>query len=641
MRTSRQSVITCRPLLAAAIAAAVAPWLAAEDADPQASFVERLQVNVRNVEVFVTDKKGRPIDDLTAEDFEVFEDGEAMQLTNFLAPAGGPPAAVEPPGIAAASSADSDALVDRAPAAEPDRHLILFVDNLNIRPHNRQRVIDEARKFLDGAAGHRVMVASHVGHVDIRQGFTDDLGLVHSALDNLEKLSGAALAQQAERTSLLREAQQILMMVRQANSAPDPSSVAEAENLARFMQMTEDEFSSLMQQVESTSQRLHLHSRAAVQAIYSFVDALAALPGRKALVYVSDGVAMRPGEELFWAMGETFQQGRRLRFRDRSVPTPGGSGGDGRSGNNQGGEPLDSGFDSSELRNLVSYRTRSQRHSLARYFEELTALANTHQVSFYTIDARGGASGFTDASVEGRLGAVYSAGLKGIRDANLWETLDVMSSKTGGLTLTGGDVQGLLRRATDDFSSYYSLGYSPPHLGDGKRHTIKVKVKRRGAKLRYRKSYVDKPLRGKIEDRTTAALLLDLDDNRHGIFIETLAPARGDKKGIYSVPMLVKIPLAEVALLPRGEVHACDAKLYITSLGPGGSPGPVREIPFSIEVPNHDLGKVFGAYYTARMEMLLPAGEQKVAVGFWDQMAAEGSFLSHQVTIDATPTREL
>ncbi|MEM7351747.1 MAG: VWA domain-containing protein [Acidobacteriota bacterium] len=619
----------------------LSPAASAQDEDPRASFVERLQVNVRNVEVFVTDKKGRPILDLTADDFEILEDGKPMPLTNFLAPAP-PTAGATDAAHDAATATSQPATAVNSPATEAtDRHLILFVDNLNIRPGNRQRVLGEVRRFLDdlGDRGGRIMVASHDGSINIRQGFTNDLDQVHAALDSLGKLSGPALARQSERTALMREAQQILNMVRQVNSTADPTSSAASQDLKLLMQMTEDQLSSLMQQVESTSHRLHLDNREAVLAVSRFVDALAALAGRKALIYVSDGLMMRPGEELFWAMGESFEQGRRLRFRDR--PADSGQNTDGQSGNSSGGEPLETDFDSSELKNLVSFRTRSQRYSLARYFDQLTAVANTHRVSFYTIDARGGASGLTEAGVEGRLGAIYSAGLRGIRNANLWETLDVMSGKTGGVTLTGGDVQSLLQRATDDFTAYYSLGYSPPHLGDGQRHAIKVKVKRRGAKARYRQSYIDKPLRGKIEDRTTAALLLELDDNRHGILVETLEPAPGERKGQYTVPMLVKIPLAQVALLPRGEVHACDAKLYITSLNPEGSAGPVHEVVFSIEVPNHDLGKVFGQHYTARMDMVLPAGEQKLAVGFWDQMAAEGSFLSHRITVDAGSAKEL
>ncbi|MCP3962176.1 MAG: VWA domain-containing protein [bacterium] len=622
----------------------IAPHLGAEeDPAPRTSFIERLEVNVVNVEVFVTDKKGRPVTGLTAEDFEVLEDGKRVELTHFAAPAPAP-ATLAVPAPAPAPDAPAEVSAPEEPDETPPQqnHMVLFVDNFNIKPHNRQRVLGEVREFLDEALDPdtKIMVASYDGHVNVRQVFTADNALLHAALDSMGKLSGQALAHQAERNSLLREAQQVLEMIRMVNQAPNPTSFAEAADLGSLAKMTEETFSSLVQQVDSTSQRLHLNNRAAVQAMAHFVGALASLPGRKALVYVSDGVPMRPGEDLFWAMDETFQQGRRLRFRDRSPGGDAGGQGGGDAGGQGGGSDDDGGFNSSEIKNIVSYRTRSQRHSLAHYFESLTAVANTHQVSFYTIDARGGAGRLPDASIEGRMGAVYSSGLRGIQDANLWETLDVMSRKTGGVTLTGGDVQGLLQQATGDFSSYYSLGYTPPHSGDGERHKIKVKLKRRGLKTRYRQSYLDKPLTGKVADRTAAALFLELGDNPHGLFVETLAASPGEKRGQYSVPMLVKVPLASVALLPRGEVHACDAKLYITSLDARGAAGAVQEVAFSIEIPNADLGKIQGQYYTARMEMVLRQGSQKIAVGFWDEAAALGSFVSHELSVGEVPANE-
>ncbi len=650
----RKNLLPTAVSLALAVAAHNPP-LAAQEESPRASFLERLEVNVVNVEVFVTDKKGRPITGLTAEDFKIFEDGQPMPLRNFQALGGTSEASggaradtdAEPASQASGSTSGTRGNGDlgQEPTASESgaeqRHVIILVDNLNIQPQNRKRVLDELWRFAneDLEAGSRFMVASYDGYVNVRQPFTEDGALLQAALEGLEELSGPAIARQAERIALLRESQQVLTWIREANQAPDPLSVAQQQDLQDMMRTAEESFTGLMQQIEATSQRLHQDSRQSVQALTGFLGALAPLPGRKALVYVSDGIAMRPGEELYWAMQEIFQQSRRLRFRDR----PGAGAGTG-SGNNPGAPaggqtPLavETDFDSPELPNLASFRTRSQRHSLAQHFDELTALANTHQVSFYTVDARGSAGSLTDASVEGRLGAVYSAGLRGVRDANLWETLDVMSSQTGGLTLTGNDVQSLLAKMRDDFSRYYSLGYSPPAPGDGLRHKIKVEVKRRGAKLRYRQSYVDKPLESKVKDLTTASLLLGLGDNPHRIGLETLAATAGGRGNQMTVPILVKIPLASIALLPRGDAHVCDAKLFLASLSPDGLAGPVHEVSFSIEVPNTDLGKIHGRYYTARIDLVLPPGEQTIAVGLWDEMASLGSFLRRPITVEATP----
>ncbi len=44
---------------------------------------ERVEVNVVNVDVTVLDRSGKPVDDLTKDDFAVFEDGQQQKITHF------------------------------------------------------------------------------------------------------------------------------------------------------------------------------------------------------------------------------------------------------------------------------------------------------------------------------------------------------------------------------------------------------------------------------------------------------------------------------------------------------------------------------------------------------------------------------
>ena len=48
-------------------------------------FFESIDVNLVNVDVYVTDKKGNRINGLTRNDFELFEDKKPVQITNFYA----------------------------------------------------------------------------------------------------------------------------------------------------------------------------------------------------------------------------------------------------------------------------------------------------------------------------------------------------------------------------------------------------------------------------------------------------------------------------------------------------------------------------------------------------------------------------
>jgi len=61
------------------------PVEAAEDAEDEGTYVETVDVTVVNLDVYVTDKKGVPITGLTRDDFEIFENGRPVAISNFFA----------------------------------------------------------------------------------------------------------------------------------------------------------------------------------------------------------------------------------------------------------------------------------------------------------------------------------------------------------------------------------------------------------------------------------------------------------------------------------------------------------------------------------------------------------------------------
>ena len=619
--------------------------LAEEGNAPLTAFLERLEVRVVNVEVFVTDRRGNPLPDLGREDFEIFEDGKRVELAHFLpprtqgSPLQNPPRSpvsqrgAPPPSRAIDQGSETPASPTAVEPTESGHHIVLFVDNLNIAPHSRKRVLDRLREIVraEGGLGASFLVATYDGRVKVRQGFTDDMARVETALEGLDRLAGPALARQNERLALLREGQQVLQTLSVANA-----NVGSPETFNTMKDLAESQVTTLVHQVERYGQRMHAETRRGVAALGNFVSALAARPGRKAVVYVSDGVEMRPGEELFYAMEEIFQGGQKLH-----VEIPGDSGGGGQGGGVGQGQQTGGGggnLQSEEMVNMVSFVTRAERFSLTKVYQELTALANTHQVSFYTVDARAGLGGAgADASLSGTIGRLESGGgLRAVRDANRWETLGVMAEETGGLLLTGADVEGLLTRVSADFGSHYSLGYVPPHPGDGKPHQIRVKVKKRGGRLRYRQSYIAQSLTARLADRTVGTLLLEDEANPHGMTLETLEPTAGEKRGEFVVPLLVHIPLRNVTLLPQGAAHACRARLFITVRGADGSAGPVQEVPFQIEIPNEELGLAVGQNYSARVDLVVRSGRTGIAVGLMDDTGGEGSFVRHEVVVGAS-----
>ena len=123
-----------------------------ETPDEPEIFLEQVAVDIVNVEVYVTDKEGNPISGLTRGDFEVTEDGRPVEVVNFYRVADGladqrPESALEEQVEEADSVAEEDAVRALPPlkaeifVPESQRlHMIVYVDNYNIHPLNRNRV---------------------------------------------------------------------------------------------------------------------------------------------------------------------------------------------------------------------------------------------------------------------------------------------------------------------------------------------------------------------------------------------------------------------------------------------------------------------------------------------------------------------
>src|SRR5690349_9052149 len=154
------------------------------------SFGDTVDVQVVNVDVSVTGKDGQPVTGLEKGDFKLYVDGKRVEITNFEAvdrtssPAGAPaPAPSAAPGEAPAVSAGA--------APEESLHLVVYVDNVNIRMGNRARALQELRDFLTRqlVPGDRVTIVSYDQGLHVRLPFTSDPAAIAAALDGLGRLT--------------------------------------------------------------------------------------------------------------------------------------------------------------------------------------------------------------------------------------------------------------------------------------------------------------------------------------------------------------------------------------------------------------------------------------------------------------------
>jgi VWFA-related protein len=276
---------------------ATAPWKPSPDKPSGGEpFAESIEVRVVNVEVFVSDRSGRPVTGLTKDDFELSEDGKPVAITNFYAQSAASAAAGGAPGWTAAETAASAApgapAAPRTPAsaaAVPESQRLdlgIFIDNLQLTAVARNRVLAAIKDFVAShvTAGDRVLLASFDGSIRIRQAPTRDPKALVAAVDEIARSS--------------------------------PRGIHASQELRNLMQDA-DRGNTFSGDLEMYVKERYQDDRESLTALDNFVSSLAGLPGRKAVLYVSGGMSMQPDDVGLHAVAE--KQGQAT-VRDLALP---------------------------------------------------------------------------------------------------------------------------------------------------------------------------------------------------------------------------------------------------------------------------------------------------------------------------------
>ena len=519
--------------------------LAAQGAAPPPKpqvFSEQVEVNVVNLDVYVADSQGRPITDLSRSDFQVFEDGKPVEVTNFYTNASGESARANN-----APDAGSSAPPTVTRPEEQKLNLVVFVDDLNTQAHTRNRVLAGVQEFLrrEIQPGDRVMLIRFQSSIDVRRPFTTDIAQIERDLTAIESQS----AHGAEEESF-RQANQEIM----ADAAEAFGSGCD-QGLEQAVKAYADSQNHLLD--------------ATLRALDSVVSAVAAAPGRKAILYVGDGVSVNPGFEAFQKMGACA-----------------------------GASGVTSGFLSAR-----AYDSRAK-------FNEVTGHASRNRVAFYTLETH-----------------ANQAGVLSERDQveNRQESLRRLAEGTGGRAmLDTSDARLALNLMADDLAHYYSLGYRPPRGADGVDHKIEVRVARKGAIARYRQWYRDKPQNELVAERTGAAMLYGIEDNPLGVRIEIgRQVAQGD---VYVVPVRFHVPLAKLTLVPQEGNRVGHVRFFVVASG-NGEVTPVRSSEADVRIPEARAAAAMGQDYVHEVRMKLKRGAYTLGVGLKDDLAGAASYL--------------
>lgn len=647
-RSFSRRLLFLSPCLAIALTFLAALAARAQDTtEPLDSFREEVSVEVVNVDVWVSDRKGQPVTGLTREDFQLFEDGKPVEISNFAAfeAAGHPPPAgsSQPAPEVAAGAAGTADKPGGASAPEPERRLVVFVDDWNLRPEDRIRVLDDLRTFVRDQAGPGVfvMVVLHDGAVRVVLPFTHDPVAVSRTFDAIEKRAPSGLQARSDRRTALEAIRDAYSRAIEAGRPGGPGVTP----VAAFGGT--DPCSAYWGEMENAAHNYSVTTAGQVEqslgALVTVTDFLAGLPGQKVLLYVGDGMEGQPGEDLYHYLAQLCPA------RQSEVALAASS------------------------------------YDLTGGFRQLTSRANAHGVTFYTLEAEGpggefdlsiqGGTTFAPSHQEESLDSQGSGGSSGglepsndrfqsfgtvpeapetggstlrpsaaverLRASNLEGPLFTMAHETGGrAVLNAIDFAPELERLGEELGTYYSLGFVPGHLGDDHTHALEVKVAGKGYTVRHRASYRDKPLEMRYVERIFAAARMGVEQNPLGVRLELGDSVAVGSTGRLAVPLRIWVPLDRLTLV-AGEDEKATGRLRVMLSASDGEGGmtPVRQklVPVEVGAGERDRGEEGqGAEKLVEVQLDLPPGRHLVALGVRDEVGGEVSYLRYPFELDAS-----
>jgi VWFA-related protein len=521
-------------------------------------FVDVSEITVVNVDVAVADKNG-PVLGLTKDDFEVYQDGKRQDLTNFFvfSEEGG----TTPLPTAAAVTAQPAPAPEPAapPVVTPEREPIfmaLYIDNENVAPLNRNRVLNKVTEFVLERVKppDQGMLIAYQRSMKVLQTFTSNPDEIIDALRKVKLYAGGRVSVNSDRKQI------------EEAITDESKGNQDSERLYGL--------------IRGFAQEQQTNLKFTVGSLKEAITMMSGLPGRKILVYVSDGLPMNPGLELYYEMQEVFS--------DPSV------------------------------------LARSQDYQSTELFRGLVTTAAAAGVTIYAIDCRG-LSAELGTEAEYRTSRSTMAASIGVQ--NYQDPLIYMAEQTGGQALINtNDPSEGLRRIGRELVTYYSLGYRLTPTGQDRLHRVAVKVKGdKNYRLSYRKTFIEKTLPTRIGDRVMSGLAFDIDDNPLEITLETgeSSPASG---GRWLLPIEVRVPIGKVAFVPDGDQLSGYVSVYYAARDNEGEQSDLQRSDQTVKIPASEYETAKSKYYVIGASLLLEPGTYRISVGVRDQLTNQAGY---------------
>ena len=167
------------------------------------------------------------------------------------------------------------------------------------------------------------------------------------------------------------------------------------------------------------------------------------------------------------------------------------------------------------------------------------------------------------------------------------DTLDQFAGMTGGRRDAGKDIGAAVRQAINDARTSYQIGYYPPEKNwDDKFHKIRVTCSRKGVRIQTKTGYYawrQNP-GARAEDAMNSAMATSFDAAEIGLRA-SLSP---DPKGGLTMRLDAHIDARDLALVHTGAFYDGQLRLAIAGLVPGQQPHHGALIPLDLHLSAQD-----------------------------------------------------
>ena len=387
------------------------------------------------VDVNVTDSGGKPVRDLAAADFEVFEDGVPQRIASFRYVSGNAPNQ----GLQAPDPArPSPALVADTPAFP---HLVSLVfDKINVERGDALRAAEAARTYVEKHLRENDLVAVFGISTGVRvyQRFTSDraslLRAIQSCIAGNTKLTG----------DVSDDIRDTLATILSPGVSSDEEKIQAAYSATPEQLLENPVLEELLVLLKFRDFDRQDRGNRSLTGLLSIIEGQKSVPGRKAMIFLSSGFAM------------PVNAGRNL----------GGSLG---------------------LRTITGAANRA---GVTIYSIDVTGVRGQDPEEDRQAALKAAMNSRAYVGPNSPLGLLANA-----VGMNPLDNLLILSEETGGYAVSNtGDLVGGIAKIGAYLEEYYVLTYAPSNLiNDGRFRSISVKLKRSRLTARARKGYYALP----------------------------------------------------------------------------------------------------------------------------------------------------